>query len=186
MVYKHLGTISLLLLSIDSVCSFKLFRLNLTAGSSGTFVGDFMVGGQVITLSVGTTATSTMLSNANCQNCAKGGYDPAKSKTSANGTSIVPIYTLPSYYLPTVNDRIFRGATYFDVICPYHIDVVCPIPPEKKLEMFVIDAQISGDQISNQGRMGLDYDKNSLLWSFSYFLQYNNWADKNMVTLGHD
>lgn len=125
----------------------------------------------MVTLSVGTTATSTMIANYNCQNCAKGGYDPAKSTTSANGTSIVPNYTLPNYYLPTVNDRIFKGSTYFDIICPYILNEPCPTPPNKKIEMFVIDAQVSGDPISNNGRMGLDYDPSSLLWSYSYFLK---------------
>ena len=85
-----------------------------------------------------------------------------------------------------MNDRKFNGSTYLDVICPLSDTSSPACNKTAKLEMFVITQQVSGEKVTNQGRMGLDYDKNNNQLSYLSYLNNNKMISKLMVTLYHD
>lgn len=144
-------------------------RLPITASPANpmnSLTADFIVGGQAIPLTVGTNAVAVLIGSVAY---IKNGYDQSKSDTDRPGKHTVGQFTLPNAYLAGVNDRVFIGGTIDDYICPADQIPVCDAANDG-VEMFVIQQQKSGDQMSSIGRIGLDYDKNSVLLSYSKYL----------------
>lgn len=67
--------------------------------------------------------------------------------------------------------------------CPPSLPNLCKL--KDGIEFFRIDDQKTGDKLQSLGRLGIDYDPDSILVPYGLYLKNYTVVDKHIVTIAH-